>query len=290
MRPRKIKLGKGEFEHKRKDGLTLSITDARDYFLDAVKEVAPEVLDDLANEPYKLYKSAGLALDFEKYKKEFENLELPDRIGEMAKVKSQHRWNRPDWNGHFESKEVDYDDNILAFQRSIFNWSKKHNLNVAWCRARAYETIESWHHFESFYENRIWNYESEMQPIHSGFTPIFQFSYKSLYPVFRFRSDEKEIITKAFESELNKFLDERERIAKENGMVNPRQKREYLHFIWFAYYQVKEMTQKDIQGKFNASIRTIGEALESVRNLLKAPNDSTSEVKRPDTRGRPRKD
>jgi len=45
----KIKLGKGELEHIDDVEMAFSTRDARDYFLDAVKEVKPEVLDDLAS-------------------------------------------------------------------------------------------------------------------------------------------------------------------------------------------------------------------------------------------------
>jgi len=292
MKTRKIKLGKGEFEHISDVEMPYSIRDARDYFLDAVKEVKPEVLDDLANEPFRLYKAAGLAFERELYKKEFADLEHFARIRAIAPLESQHRWNHPRWFEHFENNIVDYDENTRAMQKSIFDWSKSHNLDANWCRARAYETLDWWYWSESFYENRLWNYETEMQPVFSNRTDIFfTFKYRSTYPVFGFRPDEERNITEVFKQELKSFLDERERIAKENGMVKPKQKREYLHFIWFAYFQVKEWTQPQIQNKFNASRRTVGEALDNIRNLLKTPNDPKSELTRPLSKvGRPRKD
>lgn len=289
----KIKLGKGELEHIHENGLSLSVSDARDYFLDAVKEVKPEVLDDLADEPFRLYKAAGLAFERERYVKEFADLKLFDRIRATAPLESQHRRNHPRWFEHFENNIVDYDENTRAMQKSIFDWSKNHNLDANWCRARAYETLDWWYWSESFYENRLWNYETEMQPLiatHRG-EMDFVFRIRSNYPMFGFRPDEERNITEAFKRELKSFLDERERIAKENGMVKPKQKREYLHFIWFAHSQVKEWTQPQIQNKFNASRRTVGEALDNIRNLLKTPNDPKSELTRPLSKvGRPRKD
>ncbi len=292
MQQRKIKLGKGELEHVRKDGLSLSIKDARDYFLDAVREVAPEVLEDLANEPFKLYKAAGLAFKHERYEKETENLEFYDKIRAQARAEHLHRWNHPEWLEHFEDKEIDYDDNILAMQKSIFDWSKKYNLNAAWCRARAYETLDNWHRFSSMSEIRMWNYDMSLEPMiaHRKGELDFVFRIRSAYPTFGFRAEEKEKITKAFEKELNEFLDARERIAKENGMTTPKQKREYLHFVWFAYWLVKEWTHSDIYKEFNVSRETVKTALESVRNLLKTPNDEKSILTRPLVRvGAPRK-
>lgn len=290
IRQRKIKLGKGEFEHIRENGVSLSVRDARDYFLDAVKEVKPEVLDDLAGEPFRLYKAAGLAFERERYEKEFENLEHFARIRAIAPLESQHRWNHPRWFEHFENKEVDYNENTRAMQKSIFDWSKSHNLDANWCRARAYETLDWWYWFESFYENRLWNYETEMQPIFSNRTDIFfTFKYRSTYPVFGFRPDEERNITEAFKRELKSFLDERERIAKENGMVKPKVKHEYLHFIMFAHSQVKEWTQEEIAKKFNVSREGVKTAITSVRNLLENPNDPKSKLTPPNKAGRPRK-
>ncbi len=126
----KIKLGKGELEHIDDVEMAYSIRDARDYFLDAVKDVKPKVLDDLAGEPFRLYKAAGLAFERKRYEKEFENLELLDGRKAMFSAESQHRWNHPYWFGHFENKEVDYDENTRAMQKSIFDWSMRHNDRI----------------------------------------------------------------------------------------------------------------------------------------------------------------
>jgi hypothetical protein len=48
----------------------------------------------------------------------------------MFRAESQHRWNHPYWFGHFENKEVDYDENTRAMQKSIFDWSMRHNDRI----------------------------------------------------------------------------------------------------------------------------------------------------------------
>lgn len=287
----KIKLGKGELEHINDVEMPYSVRDARDYFLDAVKEVKPEVLDNLAGEPFRLYKAAGLAFERERYKKEFENLELWDGRKAMYRAEHQHRWNHPDWFGHFENKEVDYNENTRAMQKSIFDWSKNHNLDANWCRARAYETLDWWYWSNSFYENRLWNYETEMQPMIATRRGEmdFVFRIRSNYPMFGFRPDEETRITEAFKRELKTFLNEREKVAKENGMVKPKQKREYLHFILFTYFQVKEWTKLKIAKEFNISPEGVKTAIDSVRKLLENPKDPKSRLKSPKKVGRPRK-
>ncbi len=291
IRQRKIKLGKGELEHTDDVEIPYSVRDARDYFLDAVKEVKPEVLEDLAGEPFRLYKAAGLAYERGCSEKEFENLELWDRRKEMFQAEKRHRGNHPDWSGHFENEEVDYDENIRAMQKSIFHWSKEHNLDVNWCRARAYETLDWWYWSGSSHENRTWNYEMEMQTMiatRKG-EMDFVFRIRSNYPMFGFRPDEETRITEAFKRELKTFLGERERIAKENGMTKPKVKHEYLHFIMFAYSQVKEWTQEEIAKKFNVSREGVKTAITSIRNLLENPNDPKSKLTSPNKAGRPRK-
>ena len=106
MKTRKIKLGKGEFEHISDVEMPYSVRDARDYFLDAVKEVRPEVLEDLANEPFKIYKASGLAFDRKFYKEKFKELELWEGRKAFYRAESQHRYNHPDWSNNFEHNEV----------------------------------------------------------------------------------------------------------------------------------------------------------------------------------------
>ncbi|MDQ3635428.1 MAG: hypothetical protein M3405_13100 [Acidobacteriota bacterium] len=288
MQQRKIKLGKGEFEHIDDVEMPYSVRHARDYFFDAIKEVKPEILDDLADEPYRLYKAAGLALERERYEKEFENLEFYDRIRAMARLESQHRWNHPSWYEHYEKKKVNYNQNIRALQKSIFDWSKKHNLNVDWCRARAYETLNLWYFSHSFYEHRIWTSETEMQPMiatHKG-ERDFVFRINSNYPMFGFRSDEEKRITRAFKQELKSFLVEREKLAKKNGMKKPKQKRTYLHFIWLARWQLNEdLTHEKIAEQDERSnsieVQAVSKAIKELAKLINLPLRKSKRGKKP---------
>jgi hypothetical protein len=285
-----LKLGKGELEHILKDGSSLSMQDARDYFLFAVKKVAPDVLDDLAGEPFTLYKAAGLAFDRESFQQDIAHLEPFDQIRESTRRDQNHVWDHPDWYG-FEDHEIDYDSNLAALQKSIFDWSERHNLDANWCRERAFETLDSWYQSSGSRENRTWRTYNSMQTIVPDRNGLhFQFSIKSVYPASSFRKQEKERITEHFERELKAFLDGRERRAIENGMKRPKQKHDGSHFEWFAFYQVKLWTGIKIQKHFNKEKATVDEAIKSVRNLLTAPNDPGSELKRPDGKtGRPRK-
>jgi hypothetical protein len=104
-----LKLGKGELKQISEVGSTLSMHEARDYFLIAVKEVAPAVLDDLADAPFKLYKAAGLAFDRETHEKDVRQFEVDGHIPqEYVKAHLIHTWNRPYWLEHFETREIDF--------------------------------------------------------------------------------------------------------------------------------------------------------------------------------------
>lgn len=285
-----MKLGKGELVQIFEDGSSLSLNDARDYFFLAVKEVAPDVLDDLAGEPFTLYKAAGLAFDRKAFKKDIEDLEFADQIREMTRAETRHTWNHPDWDGHFENHEIDYDPNPADLQKCIFAWSKRHNLDAAWCRSLAFETLDYWHKYPELCQHRIWYQPSSLQtivPVRNGLE--FQFRIRSLYPSVSFRKDEKERITAHFERELAIFLDMRERLAEENGMVRPKHRPDEQHFIWFAYYQVKGLSHDAIRLKFGRSREAVRDAINNVRGLLSSSTDPTSELNRPIKPGRPRK-
>jgi len=285
-----MKLGKGEFEHVDEDGSTLSLNDARDYFLIAVNEVAPEVLDALANEPFKHYKAAGLAFDREAYNKEIEQLEFFDQVRAMIRAQSQHSLNRPDWPGHYETQEIAYDEKIAAMQKSIFDWSRKHNLDANWCRERAFETLDYWHKHPDFGEHRIWQEYCSMQtivPDRNGLN--FQLSIRSLYPSLSFRREEKERITAHFERELDLFLDSRERLAEENGMIRPKHRPVKSNFLWCAHNQVKALSHVTIARNVNQTREAVRDGVNRVRVLLACPTDPASVLESPTARGRPKK-
>ncbi len=222
-----MKLGRGELEHVLEDGLTLSVQDARDYFQMAIQEVAPEVSEDLAGEPFRLYAAAGLALDLESFKKSIQHLEFYDQIRAVAFAQTKHNLDRRNWTEHFEDHNIDYDPKRAKMQESILKWSRKHNLDVAWFRAMAFETLDTWYQHPPLRAARVWLQNVLSQTISPNLDAQFRFSIRSHYPAVGFRKEEQQRIGIRFEEELDAFLDKREALAKEGGMVRPSKKREF---------------------------------------------------------------
>ena len=264
------KFGHGEYESAHRNEVRPSVKHARSYFLDVVKMLAPAVLEDLAVEPYRLYREARLCF------------EVNDSPGERDLV-ARHIWTsyqRPSWGeierpfknplldesssgdeyeagppirrhigkGKKDTTAADENERINEFRESLFNWSRRHRLDMTWCRERAYETLDWWCFSQESFKMRMWDYDGAYQPIIAfrGDHPKFTFEYKTLYPRDGFRRDVKNRIMEAVEKELEAFLDEREALAKENGMVVARQKREKQHFEWLVLFQINHLSYAEI--------------------------------------------
>lgn len=146
-----------------------SVQMARNYFLKAVAERAPEVLQDLSREPFRRFRATNLFYEADANRAEetrIHNLIL-EEIAENSSEKlfDEHyrltarrlawtRYERPTWK-HIEKpykspfatfylKPTRRDTRIKRFAQSLFAWSFKHNLNAFWCREIAFETLNHW--------------------------------------------------------------------------------------------------------------------------------------------------
>lgn len=129
----------GEYEHPDNEWLSEV---ARDIFLSHVKKLKPEVLTDLCGEPLQLYQASWL--QFPKYS----YIQWPDssthqETKDVQEVWAEHYRELPLW-GVIEANAISDNGAIGRLRESLFSWSEKHNLNAAWCRERAYLTLEQW--------------------------------------------------------------------------------------------------------------------------------------------------
>lgn len=297
------RLGKGEFESVVDGVIPPSVHDARDYFLMAVREQAPEVLRDLNGEPFECYCRTGLHFDESDHRERLKDLSLYDRIREIQRLRTAHVWNTPEWRTHFEVGEIDYDERLAALQKSIFAWSRKWNLDQLWCRERAVSTLDYWCSSPEGREQLIWGYEPFWETIvafRRGEHPEFEFRYKTLYPREGHRPDLERRITTAFKEQLKAFLDHAEQLAKEAGMRPTPKKRERLHFAWLACFQVRGMSYQEIlklfypkeyvaakeDGSLNEHTKRIRKAVNEVSRLITLPlrSDGISPGRRPSKR------
>lgn len=294
------RFGHGAYEQLHRNEAPPSVEHARNFFLQTVRDVAPEVLDDLAKETFRLYRKTP-AICYEAGKERLskhKQRNVYDQIRDNVKWKQQ----RPTWK-HVENASggakvdiveryiwtayerppleyvenqwrdplgirppvpVDSDGSIAAFKASLFEWSRRHNLNDMWCRERAYETLDLWSHIPACRKAHLWQDESAWQTIMpqvasgGGRTNFdFVFSYNTLYPREGFRRDVKQRILEACEKELDAFLDKREQMAREGGMVATPQKHAQEHFEWLVRRQVQGMTCQAIFDLYQEQVKSM---------------------------------
>lgn len=276
------KFGHGEYEQLYRNETPASVEHTRNFFLQTVSNVAPEVLDDLGGKPSSLYQQTP-ALCYEADEKRREKSGVVERYiwsayQRPAWMHIEIPWRDPLLDAPF-TDELDDDHpvhsaiarkqlgraivdptpaddggSIAAFKVSLLEWSHEHNLNEMWCRERAYATLDLWCYSPGCRKARIWQEEPAYRPImrvgYRGYRPNFDFVFKHemFYPREGFRQQVKQRILKACEEQLNAFLDQREQAAREGKMVATQQRRVEEHFEWLVLRQVKKpyMTCKQI--------------------------------------------
>jgi hypothetical protein len=275
-----LRFGNGEFESNIEGVVPPSVHHARDYFLRVVRELAPDVLLDLSKKPFDCYRRTGLHFDATAHQEKLEELNPYDQIREMSRLRHQHQWNSLDWQHHFENEIIIYNEHLSALQKSIFEWSQTWNLDAAWCRQRAYHTLDYWCSSPVSHKSLVWNYEPAWGPIvafRQGEHPRFVFEYKTLYPRVGMRAELERLITEDFQAQLKAFLDSRERMAKDAGMSPVRKKREEMHFAWLVFFQVNEMSYERILEQYfpkeYATAKRDGCISERTKRIRKAVNE-----------------
>ena len=275
-----LRFGNGEFESRTENAIPPSVYHARDYFLEVVKKLSPDVLTDLSKKPFDCYRKTGLHFDAMAHEERLKHLNTYDKIREMARLRTHHEWNSPDWRRIFEVEEITYDEPMGALQNSIFEWSRKWNLDAVWCRERAYHTLDFWCSFPELPENLVWNYEPAWETIaafRQGEHPSFIFESKTLYPRVGMRAEVERRLTEEFRAQLKAFLDKREKMAKDAGLNPVRKKREDMHFVWLISFQVKEMSYERILARYfpneYATAKRDGCISERTKRIRKAVNE-----------------
>jgi hypothetical protein len=169
------------------------------------------------------------------------------------------------------------DPNIEGFVEKLFAWSRIHNLDEAWCREHAYETLELWHTDRDRQEERVWAWGARLPLYSSGSTasrpdfeyPAFVFEYFTYYPCVGLRPELRQSITKEFERQLDSFFDKREQEAEKQGWCAPPQKYAQHHFTWLIDYQVNKLSKHALAKKYKVDRKTIIDGLKSAADCLK---------------------
>jgi hypothetical protein len=296
------KFGHGQYESALRNESPPSVKHARSYFLDVVKTLAPIVLEDLGGEPYRLYWEAQLCFEanetsgkrdlvarhiwtsyqrpsWREIEHPFRNPLLTNSLDDEDEYMSEVSTHQFRGENAVANTPVEMSERISEFRDSLFNWSRRHRLDTTWCRERAYDTLDWWCLSQESRRIQMWDYDGAYQTIMAfrGDHPRFTFEYKTLYPREGFRPDVKRRIMEAVEKELDAFLDGREALAEENGMVAPRQKRDKQHFEWLVCFQVNQMSYADILELYFpnefATAKKAGNISDRTKRIRKAVNE-----------------
>jgi hypothetical protein len=226
-----------EYEGELDDGSRPSVHYARDYFLLVVGELVPEVLDDLASEPLECYRRSGIrASSYAREDLAPITLDMgAEGIGGWRYINEEIY---PDWLTCFEDGVSD--GRLSELRQKIFEWSRRSNLNEAWCRSRAYNTLFAWCEDDTSWQQRCWGFEPVIQSTLHFEQTAFRFEYETDYPREGRRSELEQEITNEFKRQLRSYFDELEALAGEAGMRPAPKMRDRKHFEWLVRYHVQK--------------------------------------------------
>jgi hypothetical protein len=208
------RIGYGSYERKNGEQ---SKEDLRNRFFAAISKHAKHVLNDLYDEPFKLYLQAGLGFNVDAYKEGVEVLNPDERAKKLARAWTKHRWNHPVWQHHFESRPITYDKRKEKFRQSLNEWSRRYNLDAAWCREYAYETLDHWSHYRPNRKNLSFQLHVVSRSVFSRKhdTEWFVFKRRVPHPQFVPIEIAKVELRETFERQLKEFFSRLEAAAKE---------------------------------------------------------------------------
>jgi hypothetical protein len=238
----------------------MSLQRRRAFFFETVKKCEPKVLEDLGQEPMRLYLNAGLD-----NKKMYGSTR--SRLWEM--LKSQ-RW-----------AELIGDPRLFLFRQKLWEWGERWKLNHEWCLVVAFETLVDWTLHPELASELAWAFM-----IYSGgyvVRPIpgedrFGFSYRGWHLPFYNRKDYEQAIRESFEAELKNYCDRIEEAAPEHGYIelpSPKHTRKpHLPYEWLVRFRVQGWPINKINKKYypnSDNRRHIREGINEAASLVGFP-------------------
>lgn len=262
------RLGYGEFEWPNRASAR---ADGQVRFLEAIRRDAPEVLNDLAGEPFALFRAL------------FCNSEP------STSVHDPHFLNRGVW--WWPTFDVIAAVPIMApalprLRERLLSWARLWHLDADWVLSTALRTLAWWCVEPPANEaDRDWHYSQH--GIGEVIVPTkaqpFVFVHAGWEPAFQTRADARTEIEAAFRMHLRNYLDAIARLATERGAVRTMQQRQRDHFRWLVEFQIHGLRYGEIAAKNNVEQETARDAIYNVSDLIGLK-------RRPAPAGRPRKE
>ncbi|MDT7690172.1 MAG: hypothetical protein QOE46_2931 [Acidobacteriota bacterium] len=239
----------------------ISTWESRFFFFQYIRQIAPEVLEELRGVPFDLY-----SITFP-----------PNRWHAL-----ENEYGR--WWYVFEDDTYPRDPSIYQLRDSLNYWSEKFNLRDEWCIKQAFRTLDQWYQNSRFADALMWGREAY------GYMPPvgleegkFTFTFHRWDTVAQSRGEYQREVEQAFRQYRIEYCDRIEELTRERDYVEQKKKRDTTHFAWLAWYQVKNKPQSWICKEFNATRSTVAEAIKGAAAICNLS------LRKPTSAGRPRK-
>ena len=215
--------------------------DARLRFLNAIRSVKPKVLDDLADKPLAAYRSAATA---------FGRHALPGCWDDLVVYADDEEW-----------AEV-----LGPLRDALDQWARRWNLFRCepWCLAITLQTLDVWARSPAWLESREW------ASAYGGFLATraeerrFRFEHEGWEPTSDTRRVAKAAIHRAFDRELDAYLDRIAALATERGFASTPTKRKDAGFEWLARFIVDKCSCGEIAREIGKTRRAVEIAVNEV--------------------------
>lgn len=262
-----------------------SVWELREFFLQKVAEIAPEVLEDLRADALPVFENA-----YEATQPPPEQVGPATTFGEVVT-----REEPPEWIG-WSFRDEDWEDvddcpeELVTLRDRLYSWAENNNLQEPWVLDSALRTLTFWYNGGSSARgllerlnlwNRVYSHaavkeafaerdlEAALEGLKSSkearpllrfapyrFTdvmeaPPFTFKFEGWSPQdSRWRKYEQDL-RDAFEKELERYKRQRRQRPEERDLDSPSEIRAPYHFDWLVLWQVQERSYREIASEYD---------------------------------------
>lgn len=248
---------------------------AQHEFLRVIKTNAPEVLNDLSAEPFRLYREIrGEPVE---YQRRLQGETLTARENEIANAQSYIT--TAIWRDIADDNPAEFAPLVESLRR----WAERWHLTDDWCREFAFFSLADWLMHPLNRQKRDWYYISIEWSIPFEIDE-FKFEW-AWHPLRSERASIESVMRQMFEEQMKEYLDHIEqRLLEATNAVRPRTKTQPAHFAWLVAYQIKGESHAAISKRVHASRQTVADGIK----LTAALCDLT--LRPPGRPGHPRKE
>lgn len=220
---------------------------ARQHFLEAVRRVAPEVLEDLREHVFPLAE-ALVRLGVE-----------PVQLGSMGAALYRAARGGVSWRAILPLAREHDEDLVRAAARwgeGLLTWARRHNLEADWVFEAAAGTLGHWLRVPRARERLAWRHRPGLSWWGKLPAPRRRFTYPAWDPIGMTGglalpwAEYKKRVLEQFERSLESHRRAMLRLAQKHGLQPTPEKREPVHFDWVALRIVRGMRPAEIAARY----------------------------------------